>query len=382
MGLKAVVLYASVGYGNKDAADALCEWYSAIFPSSEAVSRDMLDYLPRPLRGGVVSAFNATARRAPWLWERIYRDTDIAAKKHIASAFWNDIHKSVGSTCLRHLFKDLNDVNPDVVFVTHIFGMPALLDKWEHRTPIYFVGSDYLTNPLQRDPRFDGWFVGSDEAVRQYKADNVPTAEYSVKNFGIPVSRDYIVPPTRDEARRTLGMDEREKMITVINDGIGTPSLDAVVGSLIELSEWKIFVVCRGHAKTYEYLRDKYFPFKHITVKDSAKDAAFHYAASDMVVIGPSGVRITEASVSGAAILLLDPLPGLERYNCDYVLERGMARKIYEYRRVGEFVRELMEKRDELDRMRYRARVMSRSGAAMDILTWAAEKAEAEKRRI
>ncbi|MDR1509158.1 MAG: hypothetical protein LBS53_05930 [Synergistaceae bacterium] len=380
MGFKAAVFYASVGYGNRDAADALCEWCRAMFPSSSAVSVDMLNYMPRPLRGVIVSAYNAMTRKTPWLWERIYRDTDISTKKHVASAFWNDVHKSVSKTCFRRLFKDLGEMNPDVVFATHIFGMPALLDKWEHRTPIYFVGSDYLSHSLQRDPRFDGWFVGSEEAVRQYRADNVPTAEYSVKNFGIPISRDYLVPPTRAEARRTLEIDERRKMITVINDGSGAWLLDTVVGSMIDLSEWKIVAICRDNVKMYEHLRDKYFPFKHITVKDSAQNAAMYYAASDMVAIGPSGVRLTEASVSGAAILLLEPLPGLERYNCDYVLERGMARKIYENRKAGEFVKELMEKRDELDRMRYRARAMSRAEAAMDILTWAAEKAEAGKK--
>jgi processive 1,2-diacylglycerol beta-glucosyltransferase len=372
---RAAVLYASIGYGSRDAADALCEWCRALFPSSGVVSRDMLDYVPRPLRGGIVSAYNAMTRKTPWLWERVYRDTDISTGKHFVSAFWDDVHNSVSKTCFRHLFRDLDEINPDAVFATHVFGMPALLDKWEHRTPIYFVGSDYLSHSLQRDPRFDGWFVGSDEAVRQYRADNVPTAEYSVKNFGIPISRDYLVPPARAEARRALEVDERRKMITVINDGTGAWMLDAAVGSMIDLSEWKIVVICRDNAKIYEHLRDKYFPFKHITVKDSARDAALYYAASDMVAIGPGGVRLTEASVSGAAILLLDPLPGLERYNCDYVLERGMARRIYENRRAGEFVKELSEKRDELDRMKYRARAMSRSGAAMDILTWAAENA-------
>ncbi|MDR1138000.1 MAG: hypothetical protein LBK91_06725 [Synergistaceae bacterium] len=382
MGFKAVVLYASIGYGSKDAADALCEWCRAVFPSSAAVCRDIMDYVPRPLRGGMVSAFNAMTRKTPWLWERIYRDTDISTKKHIVSAFWNDIHKSVSRTSLRHLFKDLDEVNPDAVFVTHVFGIPALLDKWEHSVPIYFVGSDYLSHSLQRDPRFDGWFVGSDEAVRQYRADNVPTAEYSVKNFGIPISRDYLVPPTRTEARGTLGIDENEHMVTMINDGASAGLLDTVVGSMIDLSEWKIVVICHDNTKIYEYLRDKYFPFKHITVKYSMENAALHYAASDIVIIGPSGVRIAEASVSGAAMLLLDPLPGLERYNCDYVLERGMARKIYEHRRVGEFVRELMGRRDELERMRYRARAMGRPSAAMDILTWVAEKAETGKKRI
>jgi hypothetical protein len=46
---------------------------------------------------------------------------------------------------------------------------------------------------------------------------------------------------------------------------------------------------------------------------------------------------------------------------------------------VGELLESLIGRRDELDRMRYRARAMSRPHAAMDILTWAMEKADAER---
>jgi len=377
-----VVFYASIGAGHKTAAEALCEWCRALYPSSEAVCRDMMDYVPRMMRGAIVSAYNGMTRNSPWLWERIYRDTDVSSARHPVSAFWDYLHRKASGINMKRLMKELKEIEPQAVFATHFFGMTALLDKWEHGVPIYFVGTDYLSHVLQRDPRFDGWFVGSEEAVRQYMADSVPTAEYAVKNFGIPISRDYLAPPTRAEARRALETEDFVKMVSVVDSGIDSRVLDIVTASMVELSDWKVAVICRGGRKMFENLRDKYFPFKHITVLDNVPDIAHYYAASDVVVLDPNGVQIAEASAVGAAMLLLDPIPGLGRYNCDYLLERGAARKIYEHRKVGECLRDLIASMESLERMKYRARAMSRPNAGMDILTWVTEKADASKREL
>ena len=376
---RAAFLYASLGDGHKEAADALREWCHLLYPSSETICEDLMDFVPRLMRRSIVSAYNAMAQKSPWLWERLYRDTDANASIRLMSAFWNGIHRRLGKSYIRRLQEKLRNFMPHVVFTTHFFGMSALLDKWDHDTPIYFVGTDYLTHAMFRDPRFDGWFTGSEEAVRQYRADRVPTAEYAVKNFGIPISRDYLVPPKRDEARRALGVDDSAKVVSIMDSGGSSRLMDMVISSLIDLSDWEIFVLCRGGDRLFEDLRDKYFPFKHITVLGKVPNIADYYAASDIFILDPNGVQVAEASTAGAAMLFLDPSPGLGRCNCDYILERGAGRRIYEHREVGELLESLIGRHEELERMRYRARAMGRPHAAMDILTWAMEKADAER---
>jgi processive 1,2-diacylglycerol beta-glucosyltransferase len=338
-----------------------------------------MDFVPRLTRRSIVLAYDAMTQKYPWLWERLYRDTDTNAAKHTISAFWNGIHRRLGKSYIKRLQAALRNFTPHAVFTTHCFGMSALLDKWDHDTPIYLVGTDYLTHAMLRDPRFDGWFVGSEEALRQYRADRVPTAEYAVKNFGIPISRDYLVPPKREEARRALGVGDSAKMAAVVSNGISSGLMDMVIGSMVDLSDWRIFVLCRGDKRLFENIRDKYFPFKHISVLGDVPHMADYYAASDVSILDPNGVQIAEAAAAGAAMLFLDTTPGLGRHNCDYVLERGAARKIYEHRRAGELLESLIGRSEELERMRYRARAMGRPHAAMDILTWAMDKADAER---
>ncbi|MDR1471957.1 MAG: hypothetical protein LBS75_05485 [Synergistaceae bacterium] len=362
------VFYASTGASHRTAADALCGWCRALCPESEALRKDLLDYVPMALRACVASSHFAVTRRTPWLWDRLYRDTDAAPGRRPLSAFWNDIHRSISKTYVKRLFSDIDALNPHAILTTHFLGMSALLDKWEHRTPIYFVGTDYATHSLQRDPRFDGWFVGSAEAARQHRADNIPTSDYGVKDFGIPLSRDYTAPPTRREARRMLGIDEGKRMVTVMAGAYGIPRMDTVIDSMVDFSEWRVEIICSEDARTYEHMRDKYYPFRHITVRDCVQNTADYYAASDVIAINPNGVRIAEAAAVGAAMLLLDPLPGLERLNCDYVLERGAARRVFDDRSVGEQISELLESGGELGRMRSNAKALSRPEAGKHII--------------
>lgn len=368
------IFYAAVGTGHRAAADALAEWCAREYPDARILCRDLLDYVPQWIRWSVTNSYLTMARRFPWFWGRLYLDTDTTSPKHPISAFWRDVHKSLSRTYLKNLLTELDTFDPDAVLVTHFFGMPALLDIWAHRTPIYFVGTDFASHSLQRDPRFDGWFVGSEESARQHRADNVPTPDVTVVDAGIPISAKYATPPGREEARERLGIEGDRVTVAIVGGGTGADALGEIADSMLDFTEWRVEVVCGDNKRMYEQLRDKYYPFKHISVHESVENIALYYAAADVAALKPGGLSLAEAAAVGAAILLIDPLPGLERHNADYVLERGAARRIYENRKAGEQIAELMATPDELARMRERARAMSRPCAARDILAFVMEK--------
>jgi processive 1,2-diacylglycerol beta-glucosyltransferase len=365
-GIRLTILHATVGTGHTVAAKALSEWCRLLYPDSEVEIVDLLNYVPRLLDTLITSAYLSLARRYPWAWERLYKDTDV--RSGIAAGFWSRLGGMLSWAGVRKLIRDLDEFKPDAVITTHFFGMPALLGSWEHSTPIYFVNTDYATHLLQRDPRFDGWFAGSDEAVRQYHADGIPAIEITVKNFGIPISRAYSRLPDRAAARASLDVRGDAAMVTVTGGGIGGGSLGVVADSMLDHPDWHVEVICGDNAREYNKLRDKYFPFKHINVRGFVNNMQDYYVASDVVVIKPGGLTSAEAAAAGAVMLLLEPLPGVERYNCDYLLEHGAARKIYENRRVGEQVEEILKSPSEMKRLRVNALELGRPFAARDII--------------
>jgi processive 1,2-diacylglycerol beta-glucosyltransferase len=377
MGYKIAIFYASVGTDHKSAAMALKDWCETEYRSSEVLCKDVLDYVPHWIRWTVVTSYLAMASRYPWLWSRFYRSFEVPPRRELFAAFWNDIHRSVARTYVKYMIRDIDEFAPDAVLTTHFFGMPVLLEKWDRGAPIYFVGVDYLSHKLQRDPRFDGWFVGSSESARQHRADNVPTAELTVRNFGIPISRSYLSPPDRGEARKRLGVEADAVMILIAGGGAG--ALGDVTDSMLERTDWRIDVICGADDKMRDSLRDKYYPFKHINIHGFVEDMQYYYAASDIVVLRPSGVSCAEALAARAVVLLIDPLPGQEQYNCDYLLEKGAARMIFENKKAGELIAELLESSDEIERIRLCAGKIVKPLAAKDILSFVTEKIEEQR---
>jgi len=51
-------------------------------------------------------------------------------------------------------------------------------------------------------------------------------------------------------------------------------------------------------------------------------------AAADLIVTKPGGLTTSEALAMGKPLLILDPIPGQEAANSDFLLERGAAAKV------------------------------------------------------
>jgi processive 1,2-diacylglycerol beta-glucosyltransferase len=373
------LFYASAGAGHKTAAEALKEWCEAEYPGSSVLCKDVLDYVPRWIRWSVVNAYLSMARNYPWLWYRFYRSADHHSGKELFAGFWDDIHKSVGRAYVKYLIHDLEEFSPDAVLVTHFFGMPPLLDKWERSAPIYYVGTDYLSHRLERDPRFDGWFVGSAESARQHRADKVPTSELSLRDFGIPISKKFLSQTSRQDARKKLGVDEETVMVLVSGGDTGAGPLGVIADSMLECVNWRVDLICGGNSAMMDLLRDKYYPFKHINVHGFVDDIRDYYAASDVVLIKPDGISCAEALAMEPPILLIDPLPGQEQYNCDYLLEQGAALRLFENRRAGEQIAELLDSGNELASVSRRAGEIASPSAAKEILAFVTERIEANR---
>jgi len=368
------IFYATVGTGHKAAAEALAAWHREAYPNADVLCRDLLAYVPSWVRWCVTNAYLFMARRAHWLWSRLYTVTDRAVKPGGIPTFWDALHGAVSRFYLRRLTAELEAFAPDAIFATHFFGMSALLGRRELSVPIYYVDTDYISHARQRDPRFDGWFAASDESLRQHAADGVPGADRKAHNCGIPIAPVYASPLSRKEAREKLGIEESAVSVLIAGGGIGAGALDAVADSMLERSQskgWHVEILCGANRRLYEKLRDKYFPFRNVVVRRFIHNICDYYAASDVVVLKPGGLSSAEVTACGCAILLLDPLPGQEQYNCDYLLEGGAARRIYEARRTGDLIEELLARPDELARLRANASALGRPHAARDILNTA-----------
>jgi len=89
--------------------------------------------------------------------------------------------------------------------------------------------------------------------------------------------------------------------------------------------------------------------------------------AADVAVTKPGGLTVAEALACGLPLVIVNPIPGQETRNSDYVLERGAGVKVNSPRLLGRRVSELLADAARLTGLRTAARATGRPHAAADI---------------
>jgi processive 1,2-diacylglycerol beta-glucosyltransferase len=90
-------------------------------------------------------------------------------------------------------------------------------------------------------------------------------------------------------------------------------------------------------------------------------------ALADVVVSKPGGLTTSETLARGAAMAIVNPIPGQESRNSDYLLENGAAIKINNIGTLSYKLSGLLNDSDRLKRLRQNAERIAKPQAAFDV---------------
>ena len=90
--------------------------------------------------------------------------------------------------------------------------------------------------------------------------------------------------------------------------------------------------------------------------------------AADIVVTKPGGLTVSEALACGLPMVIMNPIPGQETRNSDYLLEHGAAIKVNNVRLLGHRVGQLLSDPPRLQALRAAAQAIARPYAAREIV--------------
>jgi processive 1,2-diacylglycerol beta-glucosyltransferase len=91
-------------------------------------------------------------------------------------------------------------------------------------------------------------------------------------------------------------------------------------------------------------------------------------AASDIAVTKPGGLTSSECLAMGLPMILVNPIPGQEERNADYLLENGAALKAYDYPGLEFRVKDLLANPGRLASLQERTAALGRPHAADAVL--------------
>ena len=356
------LLYATVGTGHRTAALALGEWFRREGRDVKVQCLDVLSFASPLVRGFISRSYLEMVKRAPRLWGYFYDTLDDPEARE---GLLNSLNEMTARLNLRRLRRRLEAFRPHALFCTHFFGAGSLAEAFAPQVPLYYVNTDFLSHVFHRNRLFAGWFVAGPEAVRQYAADGITE---KVHETGIPVFPSYASPPGREAARGALGLPSEGRVVLVISGGIGVGPIEEVVASLASREDWTTLVVCGNNQRLQRRMQRVFASRPQVRVKGFVEDILEHYAASDLVVMKPGGLCTSEVLCLGLPILLMDPIPGQEQRNSDYLLDRGAARVLFEVRRTAERVEEILGDPQELVRLREACSRLARPFAGREVV--------------
>lgn len=363
-----LILHASIGGGHASAARAL----ERAFHQNgvhEVVVKDIFEFTGDNFRRAVVGSYLITSEKAPLLWKMFYESGDVSDPR------WTEIKNEMRGQAQRPLFfltlfRYVKKWAPDIIIGTHFMPLEILLPrkrKGKIPAPLYEVITDYMVSSDWIQNGVASYFVASEFTRAAMLARGIDPALVHVT--GIPVNPALAVPKNRAEARARIGL-ETEHLITLLGGGIPSTRVHHVAQELLKTDLRGTLVVVAGRNKE---LLQEISTLQNGTTLRLLKLGFINYlddlvAASDLVITKAGGLTVSEILARGAPMLVIDPIPGQEEWNADFVAGSGAGIQLRMMETAPAAVVALLGEPARLEAMRTRATRMGRPRAALDIV--------------
>jgi processive 1,2-diacylglycerol beta-glucosyltransferase len=264
------------------------------------------------------------AEKAPELYAHAFRKTDTPA----FAAGMTRWRRLGAKTVTQKFLKFVAEFQPDAVICPHFLPLEAMgvyNAKRENGPRVICVVTDFEAHALWMEPGVHLYCVATEESKARLTARGV-NAE-SIVVTGIPISQRFLKPPKEDVIKERLKLDPRLSTLLVLGGGFG---MGPLLETLQEIDKTQkpaqILVVAGKNEKLRQKLSAQ--TFKHPTlVLGFVSNMQELMAAADLIVTKPGGLTTSEALALGKPLLIVNPLPGQEAANSDFLLEHGAAIK-------------------------------------------------------
>ncbi len=361
-----LVLYASGGEGHRSAARALVNAFEQ--RNVEKVQlEDAFDHGSPFYRQLYTTFYYELSENAPSLWEYAYKLTDKTDEDE--TQIVNELRIFLDRLGVTELDDLVYSFTPDVIVCTHFLPMHILghyKQKGRLSPPIYGVVTDYTANAKWVCPEIDTYFAATPK-TRDMLIERGAT-DSRIRVTGIPIQPALTLPKESAELRRTYALSQ-EPIITLIGSALNVKRVYQMVTEF-QKSDMRgtLLVVAGRNEELLEAISDiestPQLEIRKLGFVDYLDDLI---VASDLVVTKSGGLIVSEILARHTPMVIVDPIPGQEHWNADYLVSVGAGVQVRLGEMVPMVVKNLLNEPDRLDMMRQKAKAVARPDAAFTI---------------
>jgi processive 1,2-diacylglycerol beta-glucosyltransferase len=326
--LRLLILSASVGAGHLRAAQAVELALKAIEPEAEVRNRDTLELTNRTFRRLYGQDYLDLVNRAPHVLGYLY---DLLDRPRGPKQKSDRLRVLVERLNLRKVLKLLQSELWDVIINTHFLSaeiIASLRRDKEVDTPHMTVTTDYETHRLWVTDPCDHYCTATEEGAAYLAHWGVIKRNITVT--GIPIHPAFNEHQDRSLCLRSQGLVGDRTIVIQLAGGFGVGPIEKIYRGLLEIDlPLEIVSVAGRNEEIKEELEKIAVPPRHRSKVIGFTEKIHELmAVADLVISKPGGLTTSEVLASGAAMAIINPVPGQETRNSDFLLENGAAIKI------------------------------------------------------
>ncbi len=318
---KLLILSASTGAGHMRAAEALRQTALLRYPEVTVVHFDVMDYVSIPMRRTVLHSYDILVKRLPELWGFFY--DKLNGRK--SGERFKRLTKRLTKLNSTRLYQAIADFAPDEIICTHFLPADLVLNapkRFGIGAPVSVVITDYDIHALWLVPGTIHFFVGTQQMA--WKIHNRGWKKEDVTVSGIPIAPAFSEDKSIETLRAKHHISSDKKTILVLSGGQGLAHTDRITRTILAANTPATVIVIAGKSKILENkLRTLRAPAGiDLRVVGWTDEMDEYMRLADVIVSKSGGLTTSECMVLGKAMIAIEPIPGQEEHNAQFILER------------------------------------------------------------
>jgi processive 1,2-diacylglycerol beta-glucosyltransferase len=375
MAARVLVLSASVGVRHVRAAQSIELALRELAPEAEVKNRDVLKLTSAAFGRTYTKTYLDLVTHSPYVLGFFY---DAPERPRRARSTQDRLLRLVERLNLSRICDELACSTWDVVVNTHFLPAEiiALLRRQEKiRTPQITVTTDFELHRLWVNAPTDHYCTATEESKAYIHHWGVPLEQITVT--GMPIHPVFAQHKAREVCLERQGLLGDRPVVLQLSGSLSSEEMAQLYEAVLAVQmPLELVVVAGKNKKGLERLQGISPPPRHrVKLVGFTSHMDELIGAADVVLSKPGGLTTAEALARGAAMVIVNPLPGQETRNSDFLLENGAAIKIGSLATMARKLEKLLRDPALLEQLKANARKLGRPRAAYDVarlaLNWA-----------
>ncbi|MBE6611825.1 MAG: glycosyltransferase [Ruminococcaceae bacterium] len=361
--MKVLILSITAGQGHNSTAKAICAYFESI--GCEAEMLDTFEYLNPLLYETVSRGYLLAADKAKLAYKGAYR----LAEKRRKSKTDASPTRVTGGVMAKKLLTYINEHQPDAIICTHIFA-GILLDVLKKKRLITAktVGilTDFAFHPYWEEAIHLDYVVTPSKMLTAQALKKGYT-ESQVLPLGIPIHPKFADSISKEEARASLGLDINKRTVLLMSGSMGYGNIEETVRALDSVPhDFQLITVCGNNSAAKARIdemqtKKRILNLGYVNYVDTLMDA------SDCIISKPGGLTTSEAMAKRLPMVIVDPIPGQEDRNTEFLTNNGAAMAVTHTTPLDEVIYQLLCDPRRLDVMRDAIEIIRKPNSTRDI---------------